>query len=208
MKTLTGDRAIEWGFVKNQLPDPGHGFPVLDFGPMEGFALSWHALGLGYQVVAVGLEHIVPPPGITYHRQDILTWQPDPPQFDYILNASTVEHVGLERYGDPPGANFDLLTMRKLRAMMHPQSFQYLTIPIGQDAVVEYWHRVYGEERLPALLGGYKVLEEQYHIKTDDDSAWVPCSKERALMEIPGLVPEPSMLNLSYALGCLVLCLA
>lgn len=210
MKTLAGDRGVEWGFVMENLPPCGMGKRVLDFGPMDNFYLSHDASNKGYTVIAVGLENIfVPHPGIQYIRQDIMAVEFDEP-FDYILNASTVEHVGLGRYNDPVGEDLDLAAMRKLRGWMRldGDGIQFLTVPVGVDAVVGYYHRVYGLNRLPRLLEGYAILKEQYWVKAEDDSAWIECTRGRALEEIPGQVPEPSMLNLSYALGCFVLCLA
>jgi len=206
-KTLAGDRNCEWGFVRENLPSVGIGRRVLDFGPMHGFALSVDARDKGYTVIAVGVEDISPPEEVLYVRQDIMAVEFDEP-FDYILNCSTVEHVGLGRYGDPVGEDLDLAAMHKLREWMRldGNGFQILTVPVGRDVAVGHYHRVYGERRLLRLLEGYAVLKEQYWVKADDDSHWLPCSRERALAEEPGQVPEPSILNLSYALGGFVLC--
>jgi len=206
-KTLAGDRGIEWGFVTENLPPCGAGRRVLDFGPMNGFVLSADARRKGYAVVAVGLEDIAPPEGVRYVRRDIMAVEFDEP-FDYILNASTVEHVGLGRYGDPLGEDLDLAAMRKLRGWMRldGDGVMILTVPVGRDAAVGHYHRVYGPDRLPRLLEGYAVLRERYWVKADDDSRWLSCPKERALAEEPGQVPDPSIANLSYALGGFVLC--
>lgn len=210
MKTLAGDRSIEWGFARESLPTHGAGRLVLDVGPMEGFYLSMDAHHKGYAVTAVGLEDIRPPVSdIRYIRHDILGVEFDV-GFDYILNVSTVEHIGLGRYGDPIDADGDLKTMAQLRKWMRPDGdgVMILTIPVGVDAVVGYYHRVYGPNRLPRLLENYAVLRERYWVKADNDSQWLSCSKERALAEVPGQVPEPSILNLSYALGGFILCVA
>ena len=209
MKTLTGDRAIEWGFVKNHLPLATSAWNlVLDFGPMDGFHLSMDALQKGWEVVAIGLEPIKPPDDrIEYIVEDINSIDWELPFF-VILNASTTEHCGLGRYNDPVDPVGDLKAMARLRDWMLPGSLQLLTIPIGQDAVVGHWHRVYGPERLPRLLSGYRILEEMFWVKSDDDTIWIPCSMEQAFEEVPGMIPEPSMLNLSYGLGAFVLCLA
>jgi hypothetical protein len=207
-KTLAGDRGIEWGFAIENLPVVGTGKRVLDFGPMNGFQLSVDAVNKGYSVVAVGLEDIaVPHPDIRYIRRDIMAAEFDEP-FDYILNVSTTEHVGLGRYGDPLDPDGDLKAMRRLKRWMrlNGDGIQIMTIPIGVDAVVGQYHRVYGPQRLPRLLKGFSILRERYWIKADDDSSWLSCTKERALAEIPGQVPEPSILYLSYALGGFVLC--
>lgn len=206
MKTLEGDRGIEWGFAMDRLPH-GKG-DLLDFGPMD-FNMSLHAVLKGWNVWAVGLERLEVPPNekLIYFREDILKFNPGA-QFDWILDTSTMEHVGLGRYDDPIGEDFDLQAMNRLRAWMKPRAKHILTIPVGIDAVVGEYHRVYGCERLPCLLRGYHVLEEAYWRKAEDNSAWLECTKEEALKEVPGQVPEPSMIYLSYALGCFVLCLA
>jgi len=64
----------------------------------------------------------------------------------------------------------------------------------------------YGPDRLPKLLEGYAILRECYWVKADDNSRWLSCTKERALAEVPGQVPEPSILHLSYGLGGFILC--
>ena len=208
MKTLAGDRGIEWDFVRDHLPLATSKWrSLLDFGPMDGFHLSMDALQKGWEVVAIGLEAIQPPDSrIRYIMEDINSVDLDL-QFDIILDASTMEHCGLGRYNDPIDPAGDLKAMARLRGWMKPESLHILTIPIGQDAVVGSWHRVYGPERLPRLLEGYLALEEMFFVKSDDDSTWIPCSMEQAFEEVPGMIPEPSMLNLSYALGAFVLCL-
>lgn len=206
-KTLAGDRGVEWGWGFDHLPPGGMGKRVLDFGPMDGFYLSVDASNKGYSVTAVGVEAIQPPnPGIRYIRQDIMTVE-IVGLFDYILNVSTTEHVGLGRFGDPLSPDGDLEAMSRLRTWMEPDGRQILTVPIGQDAVVGEYHRVYGHERLPRLLEGYRILEEAYWVKADDDSRWATCSKERALDEVPVMPPVSSIIKLCYALGGYVLCL-
>lgn len=205
MKTLEGDRGIEWGFAMDKLPH-GSG-DLLDFGPMN-FNMSLHAVLKGWNVWALGLEHLEVPPNkkLMYFREDILKFNPDT-RFDWILNTSTVEHVGLGRYGDPLGEDFDLQAMAKLRGWMKPDAKMILTVPVGIDAVVGEYHRVYGDKRLVRLIEGYRVLEAIYWLKAEDNSAWLECTMTQALKEIPGQVPEPSMIYLSYALGCFLLCL-
>lgn len=204
-KTLAGDRGIEWDWSFEHLP-AGSG-QVLDVGPMANFVLSQDALKKGYSVVAIGLEHLQVPEGISYIRHNFLTVDIDT-KFDYILNISTIEHVGLTRYGAPRNLDGDLQAMAKLRTLMKPGARHLLTCPIGRDAVVGDYHRVYGHERLPRLLEGYRVLKQAYWVKADDDSQWLSCSKERALAEAPVMPPVPSIIELCYALGGYVLCLA
>jgi hypothetical protein len=202
-KTLAGDRGVEWGYVRERLPK-GEGW-VLDFGPMSDAQMSMYAIAQGYDVIAVGMEHLdVGHERLTYIQQDFLTVQLEV-QFDWVINASTIEHVGLGRYGDPVGPDLDLQAMAKLRGLMKPGGIQLMTCPIGKDASIGHWHRVYGAERLPRLLEGYQVREELYWVKTANDREWVSCPKGTALAEEPGRPPVDNMIELSYGLGCFML---
>ena len=68
-----------------------------------------------------------------------------------------------------------------------------LTIPVGRDAIFAPLHRVYGRERLPALLDGYIVEREDYWVKNDQND-WVLTDKQDALARKPQ--------ERLYALGC------
>jgi hypothetical protein len=205
VKTLAGDRGVEWGYARERLPR-GSGW-VLDLGPMPDAQMSMFAIEQGYDVIAVGMESLdVAHERLTYIRQDFLTVQLEL-KFDYVLNVSTIEHFGLGRYTDPVGPDFDLKAMAKLRGLMESGGVQLLTCPVGRDAVIGHWHRVYGEERLPRLLEGYRVKEELYWAKTANDREWVSVPKAAALAEEPGRPPVDNMIELSYALGCFTLCL-
>ena len=206
VKTLSKDREIEWGFLLHHL-EPATEFiaSALDFGPMPPSApTSQLALRQGYRVVAVGLENIaLKHPFLEYILADINEIE-QPGRFDVIINISTTEHVGLGRYGDPVGPAFDLRAMERLRLWMRPFASMYMTIPIGQDAVIGNYHRVYGEERLPKLLEGYAILEEQYWRKSFGDE-WFRCDRKKALAEVATPLPVESPLYLYYAIGGFVL---
>ena len=59
-----------------------------------------------------------------------------------------------------------------------PVGRMVLTVPVGRDLVCSPLHRIYGPERLPRLLDGYTVQEEQYWRK---DDVWEPTDRETAL---------------------------
>lgn len=198
--SLKGDRKVEWGYVKQRLPE-GKGF-LLDIGPAPANPKPARvAVSLGYNVVAVGLEE---PKYVhqkfTFIHGDFLDVY-IPWTFDWILNISTIEHFGLAgRYGviesDPDA---DLLGMHRAYTLMKPDAKMLLTIPVGIDNVMGFRHRVYGEKRLPRLLQGYKILEEMYWAKFNDENVFVSTDKETALSTVPTLDPS------YYALGAFTL---
>jgi Caenorhabditis protein of unknown function, DUF268 len=54
---------------------------------------------------------------------------------DLIINCSTIEHLGLGRYGDHADPNADLSGMRQLQSWLSPAEVVLLTVPVGEDRV-------------------------------------------------------------------------
>lgn len=202
---LFGDREIEWTFIVSRMTDgPGE---VLDFGASLGF-LSIAAAQRGFHVLALDLAPERFPwkhPNVDFLQEDLLRAELRGSQFDYILNCSSVEHVGLRgRYGvAEEETDGDLEAMRRLRFLLKPTGRMLMTIPCGRDAAIVPWHRVYGQQRLPKLLSGFEVLEEEFWVKRPDNR-WYPSDRKTALSFPPtGHPTNPTLC--SYALGCLVL---
>jgi hypothetical protein len=90
----------------------------------------------------------------------------------------------------------DLAAMRKLLQATRPGGTMLLTLPVGLDAVFAPLHRVYGLQRLPRLLQGWRVDEERYWVKTAG-GRWESVSQQQAL-SCPGS-------ERYFGLGCFVL---
>jgi SAM-dependent methyltransferase len=178
--SLQGDRWVEWSFCFARMADgPGR---TLDFGADIGF-LSLAAAQRGHEVVALdrlpsALDYAHP--NVTHVKADVLTHDFGDDRFDQIVNCSSVEHVGLGgRYGSFEDEDGDLKAMRALHATLAESGRMILTIPVGRDLVCAPQHRIYGPERLPRLLEGYEVSEEQYWWK--EDGLWRRCERAQAL---------------------------
>jgi glycosyltransferase involved in cell wall biosynthesis len=199
---LLGDRDIEWSWVGAQMPlAPGE---ALDFGAGCGH-LALVAAQRGFNVTAVDLGvgkwHFVHP-RLHIVQGDLLKLPLPQEHFDLVINCSTVEHVGLAgRYGvikDRPDG--DLEAMGRLWGLMKPGGVMLLTIPVGKDAVFHPFHRIYGMERLPLLLKGYKVEKEAFWVK-NGNNRWVLSSREKAL-NFEASAGSCDALQDVYALGC------
>ena len=195
---LSGDRDIEWSWVASQIPK-GSG-EVLDFGPGES-SLGLITAEAGYNVTAVDQQTILWPyhhPRLHFIKGDILKLPLPNNHFDLIINCSVIEHVGLAgRYGvTEEFIDGDINAMRRLKTLLKPEGIMILTIPCGKDFVFAPLHRVYGKDRLPLLLKGYTVEEEQYWLK-DKENKWVIATKNEALNK----VPQEKL----YGLGCFIL---
>jgi SAM-dependent methyltransferase len=203
---LSGDRDIEWSYIASRLPPKAQGY-VLDFGCGQG-NMSIHAIQKGYRVLALDLETSSFPwfhPNIEMVCGDLLRIDLPAGAFDFILNCSTVEHVGLTgRYGVAfEETDGDLAAMQKLRGLLNASGKMLMTVPCGRDASITPWHRVYGIERLPKLLSGYGIEEQSYWVKRADNR-WYPANKDTALAYVPTSHPKIAV-ACSYALGCFVL---
>ena len=192
---LSGDRAIEWSWVYANIPD-GPGF-ALDFGP-GGSQLATVAALKGFDTIGVDMLDQMRPfllPNLRFYNRDILEIDLPLNHFDLVINCSTVEHVGISgRYNvSNELEDGDLQAMRRLRELMKPEAVQLLTIPIGKDTIWRPLHRIYGAERLPKLLDGYRIISNKCFMK-DLYNRWVITEEARAYNQetVPNL----------YGLGC------
>jgi SAM-dependent methyltransferase len=180
--TLAGDRWIEWSFCMARLAEtPGR---TLDFGADVGF-LALAAAQRGHEVVALDRLAVVPAfhhERVEFLQADVLDRPLHGQTFDQILNCSSVEHVGLAgRYGSTDRADGDLEAMTIMREALKPEGRMVMTVPVGRDLVCAPVHRIYGIDRLPRLLAGYAVEEQQFWQKRPGRSIWEQTDRETAL---------------------------
>jgi hypothetical protein len=180
---LSGDRDIEWAWIAANIPaKPGN---VLDFGPATSYLGLIAAMaggdvtGLDITPQAVPFRH----PKLRVVAGDLTSYDFGAKRFDTVVNCSTTEHVGLAgRYGSQPNPDGDLKAMAIMRGLMAgPDARMLFTIPVGVDAVVEPYHRIYGATRLPKILQGYRCEREEYFAKLSGENRWQPVDKATAL---------------------------
>ncbi len=193
---LWGDRYIEHSWVAGRMPDgPGRG---LDFGSGDSI-LSLVAVRRGFQMTVTDRSRIDWPfehPAFTFVQGDAIGTGLAARSFYLIINCSTVEHLGLGRYGDRNDSQADLQGMRHLRSLLKSDGVLIMTLPVGLDAVYPQVHRVYGRTRLPLLLEGFSVHEREFWSK-NSRNCWILTSEEAALDSLSS--------EHVYALGCFVL---
>jgi SAM-dependent methyltransferase len=84
------------------------------------------------------------------------------PKYDLITCISTIEHIGLGRYGDPLDPFGDLKMMNSIRKIMRPGGFVIIVVPCHPDYeghVVFNAHRLYTPYRIATLFEGFQVLD-------------------------------------------------
>lgn len=197
---LLGDRELEWTYVAARIGRyADENSRILDFGCGTGL-LSLSAASIGSRVLAIDLmpkQFDTYYPNIEFQQADVMTLDECHERYDLVLNCSTIEHVGLSgRYNSIEAPDGDLDAMQKLRRLLKIGRYMLMTLPMGQDMIINPLHRIYGMERFPRLIEGYRRVEASFWRK-DKRNIWLACSEEEAMAEVGN--------DHYYALGCMVL---
>lgn len=178
---LKGDRAIEVGWILSRAGAvPSR---VLEVGSGGG-VMAGYLAGMGHSVICIDPFEApwhLPTRRVAFVQGDVNTAE-FPCKFELITACSSVEHIGLGgRYGiDHDQIDGDLSAISAFKKLLAPSGRILMTIPVGQDAVINPHHRIYGATRLPQLLSGLAICAEAYWWKADG-AQWAPCLKEQAL---------------------------
>lgn len=200
MYTMKGDRHYEYLFTGAHIPRRNAW--ALDVGPGTRAKLAKLAVKQGWSVVGVDLANVgYRHDRFVFVRGDFNTLDLGQ-KFDLVLCVSSIEHFGLPgRYGVIVlDETADLRAMAKIRTLMNPSARLILTCPVGIDARLAPYHRVYGTVRLPLLLDGYEVITEVYYAKFGSKDDYKETTRKIALAVEPTLSPKHY-----YAIGCFVL---
>ena len=103
--------------------------------------------------------------------------------FDVITAISTIEHVGLGRYGDPISPEGDIHALREIERVLKPGGKLIFTIPSGIDTICYSeqkvpLHRVYSSQKLNKMLSHFLFFEISYIIKKN--GIWRPGTESDA----------------------------
>jgi SAM-dependent methyltransferase len=181
---LEGEKLIDWGWICANLP-PGTK-RALEIGPGKSPIIP-AMLAMGYEVTAVDSSYdprsLVD--GFRFVHGDFNDLPSNDfacdQRFDVIVLCSVVEHLGLAgRYNSKADPDADLRAMRRIHVLLEPLGKLLLTIPVGRDAVHAPWHRVYGRERLPGLLEGFRVVKSRF-LQKKPGGAWYDTTEDNAL---------------------------
>lgn len=203
--SLKGDRLTEYNFVTTHIPhlvQDSENRQVLDIGSGLRARLALYAIRQGWQVTGIDLTRcVLRHEGFTFIQDDFLIRE-FKERFNLVLNVSSIEHFGIPgRYGVKKlDQDADLKAMRKIHDLLTPDGRMILTIPIGIDAMLSPFHRVYGKVRLPKLLEGYRTIVQCYWAKFDNKDVFKKTTQNTALAIKATLKPHHY-----YAIGGFVL---
>jgi len=181
---LAGDRDVEWSWIVAHLDESSGN--ALDVGGGQS-NLGLVAALRGYKATVVDLTNVkrfYAHSNLSFIQNDLFNIDLPDSSFDLIIACSTVEHIGLPRYGGDYDMNADLRAMSLLRRLVKPNGTMLMTIPVGKDKVVFPEHRVYGSKRLPMLLDGWDTEKKDFFIK-DIDNKWIAANEYETLNQNP-----------------------
>jgi len=96
--------------------------------------------------------------------------------FDCVIAVSTLEHIGLGRYGEWLEPDGDITAVSEISRIMSINGALLVTLPFGKGEVFPS-HRVYNQQRLQTILEGFRVKREDYYAR-NQSGFWSPCAKE------------------------------
>jgi SAM-dependent methyltransferase len=105
-------------------------------------------------------------PQVDVRVQDLTYAEDVESEFDLVTCLSTIEHIGLGRYGDPIDPWGDVKMARNLGRLLRPGGVLLLSFPSGPGCVVFNKHRIYTPYRRCALFGELRL------VRTASDRPW------------------------------------
>jgi SAM-dependent methyltransferase len=177
----TDERLIDYPFAHTNL-GVSPGARVLDIG-CSGSIFPIELASLGYQVWGLDMgEYHITHPNFNFIRGDIAHLPFPDDFFDVVTAISTIEHIGLERYGESADEQKDGEAIKELSRTLKPGGRLLITVPFGNGSVA-HWkgvslHRAYNWKSLSGILSGLEIISARFYIR--EGNQWVPTDMEKA----------------------------
>jgi len=158
---LRSSRSIEYPWVLRNLNLPsGRILDVGSTGSIFPIILTY----FGYQVYVVDVREYEwkPPPGVKVAIGDIRGTEFQSNFFDAVTAISTIEHIGLGRFGDPLDESGDRMAIIEMTRLLKREGEILMTVPFGRRVITPL-HRVYDSKALGFLLEGLSVEKMEFY---------------------------------------------
>lgn len=108
------------------------------------------------------------------NRADLLSLPFSDGSIQSLSCMHVVEHIGLERYGDPFDPQGDLKAMRELQRVLAPNGHLFFVVPVGNEARIQYnAHRIYTYNQ---ILACFEKLQLHSFAFVDDSGKFTPAA--------------------------------
>ncbi|MEM3618223.1 MAG: class I SAM-dependent methyltransferase [Candidatus Bathyarchaeia archaeon] len=171
----TDERNTEYLWLWDVLELEGR---ILDVGCCESrLAETLAELGVFSEVWGIDIRPY-PTGRFRFLQEDIRRTSLPTEYFDQIVAISTLEHLGMNCYGnkwlDP--VHGDRMAILEMYRILKHRGYMYITLPYG-NSLGNYWIRYYNKNTLNNLLFGLDY-EATYYRKIGNK--WVECEEEEA----------------------------
>lgn len=143
--------------------------------------LSIQLASLGHKVDGIDInDYHRKHPNFLFRKKDIIKSGYKSGTFDVVISLSTLEHVGLGRYGDQIDADGDEKVVKEVARILKSKGRFIFTIPFGKRCDTA-WYRVYDMERIEQLLkkNNLKIKEKKF-FKEVNQGSWIPTTVKEA----------------------------
>lgn len=87
-----------------------------------------------------------------------------------------IEHIGLERYGDPLDAQGDLKAIAELKRVVALGGSLLFVVPLGEKAIIQYnAHRIYTHQQILSYFSDMRLVDFSY---INDAGKYIPQASE------------------------------
>lgn len=189
---LSSSRFVEYPWVLRNLEEDYQ--RTLDVGSV-GSTLPATLACQGYEVFCIDVrlyEYANLVPNLKSVVGDIRQTEFEDGFFDCVIAISTIEHVGLGRYGDLIDKNGDLKAVNEIKRVLKREGEFLVTVPYGRRAITPM-HRVYDKTGLGRLLKDFHIETMQCFFKEGD--YWRP-SSENELSNVDSSITEKGIVCL------------
>ncbi|MEM2598751.1 MAG: class I SAM-dependent methyltransferase [Thermoproteota archaeon] len=165
LEGLWTQREVEYPWVLNTLRNYAKpGSIVLDLGCSESL-LSHELVSMRFRVIGLDIrDYPFKSKYVTLVKKNVIETGLPSDFFDAIIVVSTIEHIGLNAYGqitiDDQG---DIRAMKELHRILKPGGIIIITLPYtGRILKIGSSERNYNRQRLDELLNSYHIVKESY----------------------------------------------
>ena len=116
-------------------------------------------------------------PRFRFFQEDILNSSFSEKSFDTVISLSTLEHIGLARYGEDKNDRGDIDTVTQIQRLLKKEGVFLCSLPFGKRFDGK-WYRVYDLNRVHQLFKEFVIIEELAFVEKND--SWIPSSPEQA----------------------------
>ncbi len=155
---------------------------ILEVGCCENYT-SIQLQAIGFDVTAVDINEYelkeLGGPNFTYIQKDIADCDFDEECFDAAISISTIEHIGMESYGESEEEDKDLKVVGLIYKWLKKGGLFIFSVPMkNKFEVINKFERHYDFKTIKKFFNKFKVCEETY-IAQDEKGCWRITQKEK-----------------------------